>query len=64
MNGEDGVADPALPSSRRDEWPPGQEDFEEADDAGLVDLDAGIANRTDGDRQGQGLEQREGRHGL
>ena len=36
-----------------------QEDFEEADDAGLVDLDAGIANRTNGDRQGQALEQRE-----
>src|SRR5262245_49362674 len=36
-----------------------QEYFEEANDAGLVDLDAGITNRTDGDRQGQALEQRE-----
>jgi hypothetical protein len=27
-----------------------REDFEEADDAGLVDLDAGITNRTNGDR--------------
>src|SRR6516165_5809950 len=36
-----------------------QEDFEQADDAGLVDLDAGITTRTDGDRQGQALKQRE-----
>ena len=36
-----------------------QEDFEQADDAGVVDLDAGIANRTNSDRQGQALEQRE-----
>jgi hypothetical protein len=35
------------------------EDFQQADDAGLVDLDTGIANRTNGDRQGQALEQRE-----
>jgi hypothetical protein len=27
-----------------------QEDFEEADDAGLVDLDDGITSRTNGDR--------------
>jgi len=35
-----------------------QEDFEEADDAGLVDLDAGIADGTNGDRQGEVLQQR------
>jgi hypothetical protein len=35
------------------------EDFQEADDAGLVDLDTGVTNRTNGDRQGQALEQRE-----
>jgi hypothetical protein len=29
-----------------------QEDFEQADDAGVVDLDPGIADRADGDRQG------------
>ena len=28
-----------------------QEDFEEADDARVVDLDAGIAHRADGDRK-------------
>src|ERR1700758_5140090 len=36
-----------------------QEDFEEADEAGVVDLEAGITNRTNGDRQGEALEQRE-----
>ena len=30
-----------------------QEDFEEADETGVVDLDPGIANRADGDREGQ-----------
>src|SRR5947209_18818549 len=35
-----------------------QEDFEQPDDAGLVDLDAGIAHRADGDRQGDALQQR------
>src|SRR5256714_14715484 len=35
-----------------------QEDFEQADNAGLVDLDAGIAHRADGDRQGEALQQR------
>src|SRR5580693_4164247 len=35
-----------------------QEDFEQADDAGVVDLDAGIADRADGDRQGEALQQR------
>ncbi len=36
-----------------------QEHLEEADDARVVDLDAGIANRADGDRQGEALQQRE-----
>src|SRR5215813_3569445 len=36
-----------------------QEDFKEADQAGVVDLDPGIANRTDGDRKGEALQQRE-----
>ena len=35
-----------------------QEDLEEADETGIVDLDAGVADRTDGDRQGEALEQR------
>lgn len=30
-----------------------QEDFDQADDAGVVDLDPGIADRADGDRQGE-----------
>ena len=33
-----------------------QEDFEQADDAGVVDLDPGIADRADGDRQGEALQ--------
>src|ERR1700739_4480719 len=36
-----------------------QEDFEEADNPGVVDLDAGIANRADGNRKGEALQQRE-----
>ena len=36
-----------------------QEDFEEADKTGVVDLDAGIADRANGDREGKALEQRE-----
>ena len=36
-----------------------QEHFEEADKTGVVDLDAGIADRADGDREGTALEQRE-----
>ena len=36
-----------------------QEHFEQADDARLLDLEAGIAHRTDGDRAGEALEQRE-----
>ena len=34
-----------------------QEDFKEADDARVVDLDAGIADRADGNRQGEALQQ-------
>ena len=36
-----------------------QEDFEQTDDARVVDLDAGIADCADGDRQGEALQQRE-----
>jgi hypothetical protein len=36
-----------------------QQHFEEANEAGVVDLDAGIANRADGDRKGGALQQRE-----
>ena len=36
-----------------------QQDFEEADDAAVMNLDGGIANRADGDRQGEALQQRE-----
>ena len=59
--GEDGVVDllggPAANLSAAM-----QEDFEEADKTGVVDLDAGIADRADGDREGKALEQREVRH--
>ena len=34
-----------------------QQDFEQADDAGVVDFDAGIARGADGDRQGDPLQQ-------
>jgi len=36
-----------------------QENLEEADDARVVDLDAGIANGADGDGEGKALQQRE-----
>src|ERR1700724_1380813 len=36
-----------------------QEDFEEADDAGVVDLDPGIADRADSDWKAEALQQRE-----
>src|SRR5580704_7769427 len=35
-----------------------QEDFKQADDARIVDLDRGIADGADGDRQGEALQQR------
>ena len=36
-----------------------QEDFEQADDARVMELDAGIADRADGDGEGETLQQRE-----
>jgi hypothetical protein len=36
-----------------------QQDFEQADDAGFVDFDAGITHRADSDRQGDPLQQGE-----
>jgi hypothetical protein len=36
-----------------------QEDLEQADDARLVDLEAGITHRADSDRMGEALQQRE-----
>ena len=36
-----------------------QDCFEQADDARLVDLEAGIAHRADRDRMGEALQQRE-----
>ena len=35
-----------------------QQDFEQADDAGVVDFDAGITHGADGDRQRDPLQQR------
>ena len=34
-----------------------QENFQQTDDAGVVDLDSGIADRADGEGQGQALQQ-------
>jgi hypothetical protein len=56
--GEDGVAD-LLGGPAADLTTAVQEDLEEADDAGVVDLDRGIADRTDSDRKGEALQQRE-----
>ena len=36
-----------------------QKDFEQADDARIMELDAGIADRADGDGEGETLQQRE-----
>src|SRR5579862_504270 len=36
-----------------------QEDFEQADDARIMELDAGIADRADCDGEGETLQQRE-----
>ena len=36
-----------------------QEDFEQADDARIMKLDAGIADCADGDGEGEPLQQRE-----
>ena len=56
--GEQGVVD-VLGGPAADVTATMQEHFEQADDTGVVDLDAGIADRTDGDRQGEALQQRE-----
>ena len=56
--GEDAVVD-LLSGPAADLSAPMQEDFEEANEAGIVDLDPWIANRADGDREGKALEQRE-----
>ena len=56
--GKDGVVD-LLCRPAGDMTAAVQEDFKETDDAGVVDLDPRIADRADGDRQGQALEQRE-----
>src|SRR5712672_4616399 len=55
--GEDGMVD-LLGGPAADVTAAMQEDFKEADDARVVDLDAGIADRADGDRQGEALQQR------
>src|SRR5271168_4770667 len=55
--GEDGVVD-VLGRPAADMTAAMQEDFEEADDARVVDLDAGIAHRADGDRKSKTLQQR------
>ena len=56
--GEDGAVD-LLGGPAADMTAAMQEDFKEADDARVVDLDAGIADRADGDRQGEALQERE-----
>ena len=56
--GEDGAVD-LLGGPAADVTAAMQEHFEQADDAGVVDLDAGIAHRADGDRQGEALQERE-----
>jgi len=53
--GEDGVVD-LLGGPAADMSAATQEDFEETDDAGIVDLDARVAHPADGDRQGEALE--------
>ena len=55
--GEDGAVD-VLGRPAADMTAAMQEDFEEADDARVVDLDAGIAHRADGDRKSKALQQR------
>jgi len=55
--GEDGVVN-LLGGPAADMTAAMQEDFEQADDARVVDLDPGIADRADGDRQGEALQQR------
>ena len=56
--GEDGVVD-LLGGPAADLTTAVQEDLEEADDAGVVDLDPGIADCADSDWKGEALQQRE-----
>jgi len=55
--GQDGLMD-LLGRPATDVRSTVQEDFHQPDDARLVDLDAGIAHRADGDRQGDALQGR------
>src|SRR5689334_10358920 len=55
---EDGVVD-LLGGPAADLTAAVQEDLEQADDARVVDFDPGIADRADGDREGEALQQRE-----
>ena len=56
--GEDGMVD--LLGGRSAEMGAAvQENFKEADDAWVVELDAWITNRADGDREGEALQERE-----
>src|SRR6516162_2966677 len=55
--GEDGMVD-VLGGPAAEVGAAMQEDFEETDEAGIVDFDAGITHGTDGDRPGEALEQR------
>ena len=56
--GEDGLVD-LFGGPAADVAAAVQKDLEEADDARVVDLDAGITNRADGDGKGKALQQRE-----
>jgi hypothetical protein len=56
--GEDGVVD-LLSGPATDLTTAVQEDLEEADDTGVVDLDSGIADCADGDWKAEPLQQRE-----
>src|ERR1700726_909845 len=55
--GDDGMVD-LLGGPAADMTAAMQEDFKQADDARVVDLDPGIADRADGDWQGEALQQR------
>ena len=55
--GEDGLVN-LLGGPAADGSAAVQEHLQQADDPGVVDFDAGIADRTDGDGQGQSLQQR------
>ena len=56
--GKDGLMD-LLGGPAADMSAAVQQHFQQADDAGFVDFDAGIAHRADGDRQGEALQQGE-----